>query len=384
MPRGKKSKTPDVKVPEAVLRAQKKAAEAQKQAALAADPNAEPVVDDPNVQDPNAEPAVAPVVDDPSKSDPPVSKDVDPGPAVKVEPVNPDGIDPDLFKDVQDPDPNDYETKYKALQGKFDSELERYRTALEANEKMVATLSEQVKMLQDNPAAPATSPGPADIPVLDVEKYSGYGPEMKEMANLVNGLQGQLKEAYNVIEALKNQGPSNPTIDALKNDVASIRADTHNQRLSAYEQYLDQTIVDRNGQPVWQKIKHDPRFHTWLKEEDELTGIPRGKILLKHNNDANGPKVAMLFKRFISSLTAQPQNTGSNPNLESQVVPDSAGGDGLPPKKEDDTVTLDEYKEATKLMTQGKLSMEEYQKVNVKFQNSIRKGKVQGVPMVTQ
>jgi hypothetical protein len=376
MPRGKKKKTDvptGVKVPDAVKKAEEAAQQAQ---AKLVDPDNEP--------DPND-------VDDGTDPEPAEPTPAEPAPVEPAEPqrvVNPDGVDPDLFKDPEpvtpaEPAPSDYEQKYKTLEGKYKVDLERRDKIIATQETMLKQLEERLSALEQTPQTPQT-PVAQDVQLIDPEEYEGYGPEMKKMANLVISLQGQLKDAIGHINALQSQGVPNKTVDHLTQDIEYIKAQNAHSLKTAYEEYLDKNVADRYGNPVWRKIAGDPRFHQWLEQPEPMTGIPRKQILKKHNGDMNGRQVTYIYHQFIQSLSATPQQRQSNTHLESQVIPESAGGQTQTHKKESDTATLEEFEAAKQAVIQGKMKPEEFDKIAAKFQKSIAKGRVIGVPTIPE
>lgn len=255
------------------------------------------------------------VIDEPAKA--PVAEPVIP----KVEPV---------VETVQSVIPvrgaEDFEQKYKVMQGKYDKEVP-------ALQSQVTSLTEQVRQFMENkPTDPAEKPENFDDAINALKEQ--YGPEFTGMVN--NAAE---ERATVIAKEIANQ-----IVDERLKDI-NHKVDTvaEVQVQSASERFM--SSLDKGLGAGWKTgINKDPGFLAWLNQpvDAELGNETYMDRLTAAYNALDDAKVLTIFNRYIK---LNPQATKSKAsNLEELIVPDNQGGgaDLTDPNKGKKTYTTDE------------------------------------------
>ena len=260
----------------------------------------------PKVEDP---PAKAPVVADPPKKEPA------PEPVV-VQPVIP-------VKGAED-----FEQKYKVIQGKYDAEIPALRS-------QVADLTEQVrKFMENKPNESAKEPENFKEAVKAMEEQ--YGPEFTGMVNNAAEAKATIiaKEIANQIvdERLKD-------INAKVETVAEVQVQSASD--------IFYTAMEKGLGKGWGTgINKDPHFNAWLATpiDAELGGETYKDKLIAAHGSLDNVKALTIFNRYLK-LNPQAKDTTAS-KLEELIIPEDKGGG-------DDLANLNKEK---KIYTQAEIS----------------------------
>ena len=200
----------------------------------------------------------------------------------------------------------DFEQKYRVMQGKYDAEVPALRLQVE-------TLTEQVrKFMENKPSDPVKKPENFDAAIKAMEKE--YGPEFTDMVNNAAAEKATViaKEIANQIvdERLKD-------INQKVETVAEVQVQT------ASERFLGN--LDRNL-PTWRTTNTDPTFLAWLNKpiDAELGDETYMDRLTAAYNVLDDTKVLTIFNRYLK-LNPQVEDINAS-KLEELIVPDNQGG----------------------------------------------------------
>ncbi len=180
--------------------------------------------------------------------------------------------------------------RYRALQGKYNAEVPRMHEQNRALETRIAQLEADAQ-------AKAAAVPPAPI-VSDADREV-FGEDLMEAVDRIAtartaALRDELKHRDDVIARLE----------------AQVTGVTEGMSKDAFFAVLDRAL------PQWEQINVDPRFNAWLRETDELTGLPRKAILDRHVDAADATLALAVFKAFLAQLPPP----AANP-LNNQVAP---------------------------------------------------------------
>jgi hypothetical protein len=217
---------------------------------------------------------------------------------------------PEATPPVQKTD--EWETRYKVLQGKYNAEvpdLHRKVHTLEQNLQQTIQKLDEVSQVK-------TQPEP--VKAVDPKDAENFGSDLVEMvhrvasaalANVHSSLDGKLSKLVTEIEALKQQQVSTTQTVALT---------------------AEQSFFDKLGKlmPEWEAINADPRFLAWLADVDPVYGLPRQAALRRAQDSLNADHAAAVFKAFKGPEQPKPQ--APDP-LEQQVSPKSSGAEAPQP-----------------------------------------------------
>lgn len=213
----------------------------------------------------------------------------DPSPAQAVEPPAPA------------PQPDQWEHKYKTLQGLFNREVPTLQTKVKDLEGKLADAIERLnKAAEPKPSAPE----PATADPKDVENF---GSDLVEMVQRT--AERMFGRAANELQA---------------------QAARFEQRLAQLEQGLqgtssvvaasaEQAFFDRLTKmvPDWEQTNANDAFLAWLAEVDPILGQPRQTALDAAQQTMNADRAAAVFKAFAATRPAASRSS----SVDRQVSP---------------------------------------------------------------
>jgi hypothetical protein len=219
-------------------------------------------------------------------------------------------------KPQPEPEPKreDWKQKYSVLKGKYDAEVPRMADDIRELKQMLRESGEQVTTLHAQVAAlkaePKPEPKPA-APLVSAEEIEQFGPDL-----------------IDVVERVAKQAVS-PYVDQKVGEVAStvkqVNESVASTQKSVAESARERLYVSLDEKvPGWDGINKDPKFVAWLREEDGLSGQPRGVSLRSAFDRNDTEKVVKIFKGFQKEHVV-----GDDPNLDApadEVTPESQQG----------------------------------------------------------
>lgn len=266
----------------------------------------------------------------------------------------------------------DFAQKYRTLQGKYDSEVPLLRSQLQNYERVnqqlssqLASLSDQVRILQSQPAAPAPAGTVGGVTDADVAQY---GPEL---IDLVRRIAAETSTATG--QSLK---------DVIAREVGAVRADvTHvqvDQQVTARKSYEDGLTV---AVPNWREINATREFLEWLGEYDPLLGSTRQQAVTAAYNSYDVPRTVAFLQRYLALQVPQAPALTPQEELARQVSPRGTGA----PTPVDTTVqqpgriwTQQEIAEAYTAQIQGRnrLPQAQWEKLEAEISLAAAEGRV--------
>lgn len=290
-------------IPDAVRRQSERADEIARAAGVTNVPETEPVADPPAADPPAATTTVVPE---------PVATPT-PAPAV-----------------------DEWEQRYRTLQGKYDSEVAPLRAQVQGLERVIATMSSEPR-----PAAtPTPAPAATTVVIPDKDKEE-FGEDLIAAAR-----RWARAEVSEEIRGLRSD------LDAIKGDVSKTASAQHDTVVMTGRQSV-MAALDRdpelgaaapNGARAtdgatnqWRVINDNPQFITWLQQDDPFSGQNRLRLLREAFDAGNAPRMKTIFKAFMTEHTVtqsapppQPTHTPApgtdGPTLESLAAPGRASG----------------------------------------------------------
>lgn len=193
------------------------------------------------------------------------------------------------------PKPEDWEHKYKVLQGKYGAEVPRLtRQVTELLDR--SSNLERVLAEFSNHSAPAALPTSPAAPVassITPEERAEWGNELIELIGR------RAQETFNpLVQSLETR------IKSLEGGVSSVAA-----KVGKVDQDRIYTKLDTEV-PGWQQINTSEEFLTWLNQFDSYSGIQRAKMLTQAFASNDGERVVSFFKGFLkeyATVTPTPQ-----------------------------------------------------------------------------
>jgi hypothetical protein len=174
-----------------------------------------------------------------------------------------------------------WENRFKALKGRWDSDQKRQRETVEQYEA-------RMRELQARANPPPQVPGPTEVPQLVSDKeIEDYGPDLIDVMKRV------AQEA--VIPMLR---PIATEVGTMRARVETTEQETGKQFLQRMNGSMDERI------PGWEDINKDPNFIAWTKRNDVYSGLNRQELLQKAWYAGDSNRVAAFFQGFLAEEAA--------------------------------------------------------------------------------
>lgn len=204
------------------------------------------------------------------------------------------------------PAPSDnWEHKFKTLQGKYNSEIPELRAQNRTYESQLGQLTQQVNALTE--AAKASTAKPAEKTRADPQDIESFGADMIDMVQ---------RYAAQSFGAIKDEfGSFAAKLDARVADLEG-RVQGVTQRTAAtLEEQFYATLTKLV--PDWQAVNQDQKFLDWLAEVDPVYEVPRQLGLNQAHKALNATHAAKVFQTYKATLPTKPA-------LSAQVAPRSS------------------------------------------------------------
>lgn len=216
----------------------------------------------------------------------------------------------------------DFEHKFKVLQGKYNAEVPRLQQHLKQMTEERDTLIRRMTALEEK-----MNKEPEEKPEEKGFDPSKFGLSKEEVDDYGEDFFDVVRR---VVRAELNEG-----IAPVKNLESSVESLTARQREVEKERFVQSLS---SAVPGWEKIDNDPRFLDWLKQADPLTGYVRQEILNRAVATFDVNRVANFFNTWKREAgVAQPQGkTDKAKGLEKRVVPETRGQNTPPPSGSSD------------------------------------------------
>lgn len=263
---------------------------------------------------------------------------------------------PDLEKEPEEPEEEpevieeDYQTKYKVLQNKFDSQDRNQKREISDLRLQISTLQGTIQNLndlllqtrQERPKETEKEPN-RENPDLTTEEFEGYGPEMLKLVSVVNSLKKENTDLRSKVGK----------VDSLGEVVNRTETTSFNDKIT--------TLCND-----WAVINEMPEFIQWL-------GSAKA-VLQGHYDSRDAVKVAGFFNDW-KRLTGWGKDKGEKGALEEQVVPESSATTPPSQKKTLKKVTQAEYDKAFDDLRNKRITEAEFDKVLMAYQRTIQENR---------
>lgn len=178
------------------------------------------------------------------------------------------------------PKPENWEHKYRTLQGLFNAESR----AWQAEKK---SLEARLQSLENAAKAPAAQPQPATTKQARITEkdLDTYGPELLDVIG---------RKAAEMADEIVAQRLTElkPVLDETRERVTSVAGQVYKSAQDRFYGELARVVPD------WQTVNADQRWLDWLGEVDPLSGVPRQVYLDNASQKLDHDRAARLFQTF--------------------------------------------------------------------------------------
>lgn len=222
---------------------------------------------------------------------------------VKVNTLKEESSNPQLSEDkVKNSDEEDFEHKYKVLQGKYNAETARSREQIN---KLTAQIEEVQKKVND-PKVKEELKEPEIL--LNPADFDEYGEQFKVLAEQVNELRSENKSLRNSMK----------TMDTKVKDTETAQIDS---KTNTFYIELERKVSN------WAEINVDENFLHWLGVIDPMTKHTRQDYLNEAASTFDSERAANIFNVYISGLSSSKVKNNKVKEVEKQVQPVSSKAD---------------------------------------------------------
>ena len=239
----------------------------------------------------------------------------------------------------QEPKQNDWQQKYRSLQGRYNADVPR----LNAENRDLAARVSQLEGLLSNMNEPAQQTPVQSEKLITDDDVKEYGDSIAVMRKAAR------EEVSQEIAQLKQQ------LGQLQGVLPQVQQVQAQQKKSG-EQTFWNTIASEV--PNWSDINNDPDFQSWLLEIDPLTGISRQTYLEDAQKNLDANRVVTFFRTWEGATgktnTAQVDRTTQQSQLQKQVAPGRSRNNGVKASGQNRTYTPNDIQEFYSDVRKGK------------------------------
>lgn len=177
--------------------------------------------------------------------------------------------------------PADWENRYNAMKGRYDSETKRLSTQVGDMQRLLAA------MQSAPPQNTSQAQQPADTRFVTPKEEEEYG---KEFLDVVGRRAQEIATAQN--KELRFE------LDGLKKQVSGVHQTTLMNERDKLFSTLDHDI------PNWRELNDSTEFHSWLRLPDAYSSVIRQELLMSAFNSNQVGRVAAFFRGFLADEAA--------------------------------------------------------------------------------
>lgn len=225
----------------------------------------------------------------------------------------------------------DFEQKYKVLQGKYNAEVPRLQQQLRDQQLQLKQVQDQLLSTQalistlgqprSAVAAAATPPTPSKR--IKDDEVKEFGADLTDFIQRA-ALDAVLPE----VEARVNQA-SRPLAQQVERATKVVQ-DTAARQAQTDEQRVIATLAKEV--PNWEQLDTDEGFLGWLDQTDPFSGVKRGDLLTRAFQSHDAPRVVAFFKSYLNEHAAvTPPAQPGTPAAPAQGAPQVNLGDLVAP-----------------------------------------------------
>ena len=197
----------------------------------------------------------------------------------------------------QHPKSDDFEQKYRTLQGIFASEQSKHKQEMDAQGAQIAQLKAELEQMKSQQQA-------APVKFGTDEDRAAFGDDFVQLVE--RGVESRTQEYRKEIASLKAQ------LEQMGGQVKTMNQSVEVSRHAAFLADLD-TMV-----PGWRTQNADQGFLDWLSQVDPVSGYVRNDILQGASAAHDSVRVAEIFKAYRGTTG---QTKARKPTLAQQVSP---------------------------------------------------------------
>lgn len=255
----------------------------------------------------------------------------------------------------------DFEQKYRTLEGKYRAEIPRLQQQLTAATRERDDVGNRLTQLETELRQMREKPQTQTLDPKDVESF---GADLVEMVR---------RQANAEIERAVQTHLSGLTdrLGRLEQSLTGVTQATVTNAEATFRTNLKQLVPD------FETINVSPKFLEWLAEEDPVYGEPRQAALDRAANRMDANRTAAVFEAFKRTLPAQAPALVND--LQNQIAPARTGASVVPAQAPSNAMISQDsitqfYRNVTRGMYRGREA--EAQRIEAEINRAIAEGRV--------
>lgn len=205
---------------------------------------------------------------------------------------------------------DDFEQKYRSIQGKYDVEIPVLRQQAQTFERINTSLAEQLALVSADlnrlRATPAPQEPTAPVRAANDKDVETFGSELIDLITRVAAAQTfglEQKLASHLAEIKQAVGRTN-------SEVGTVRQSQQQTDRALYEQRLTEQV------PNWRAVNASPDWLAWLNEFDAVLGATRQAALSDAYTKFDSPRTVAFLKAYLDLPRSRPASAARTPQEE--------------------------------------------------------------------
>lgn len=299
----------------------------------------------------------------PNVGAPPPADAVPVAPAAAAAPAAPASPGPAATAQPAAPVPNEFEQKYRVLQGKYNQEMREREKLIHEQNQLIQQLRTPA---QPAPAAPASPTEMARSMGVTDKQIQDFGPDLVELIGNI-----ALNTAQRTVAPVAQQ----------MGQVSQVVGQTA-QRVAASSQDHVWAALRQSFGPDAEIMNGSSEFLDWVNQNDIFSGLPRKTGLMSAFESGDATRVVAIFRAFKNEedarrATADPART---PQIDpaTLLAPGQARGDGgaAPGNASGRIWSETEVRDFYSRVQRGRISPQEKASTEADLRAAIRDGRV--------
>ncbi len=280
-------------------------------------------------------------------------------------------------KGEEDPNSDTWKQRYQVIDGKYRAETAQLRQRIEQLETQLQQAQSQPQQAggqQEAEGQPKAQPSAATAALeTDPEKISDEEVRQRFSQERIDefGLdycKQDLAAMRKEYLAMQTQPQSDQRVDELENRI------NQTEKEKFYSE-LDKLVPD------WEQINNSQEWQDFLGQYEPLTGVTYEALLQDATDKFDSVRVSQLFNRFKEARGQSSGQSGNQPSVESQTMPESTSSAAGSPGNQGNTMSFEEWdRQMAALAQHPNPTSPEVMDKQKKLDAAMREGRVIGAP----
>lgn len=223
-----------------------------------------------------------------------------------------DEAEPNQEPKAQEKPSEDFEQKYKVIQGKYENEVPRLQATVKQLESAIAQQTTQYQIEQQRLQAELSAAKNKSDPIkteverselLTPEEVEEYGPDFVDVMRRAGkeAAQPLVKQLLNKVETLENQ-------------LGQVKETVVEDQTTRVYRHMDERVND------WREINTSQEFLGWLSQPDPFSGVQRHNLLKQAFEAGEVERVEKFFTGYKAEHAAISPAANTQPEAQKPQV----------------------------------------------------------------